>query len=35
MHDGGGNRSQSVAALARILPTLKDKGYRFESLPGC
>ena len=35
MHDGGGNRSQSVAALAQILPTLQAKGYRFESLPGC
>ena len=35
MHDGGGNRSQSVAALAQILPQLKAKGYRFESLPGC
>ncbi len=35
MHDGGGNRSQSVAALAQILPTLKAKGYRFEALPGC
>lgn len=35
MHDGGGNRSQSVAALERILPQLTAKGYRFESLPGC
>lgn len=35
MHDGGGNRSQSVAALAQILPRLAAKGYRFESLPGC
>jgi peptidoglycan/xylan/chitin deacetylase (PgdA/CDA1 family) len=35
MHDGGGNRSQSVAALAQILPRLKAKGYRFASLPGC
>ena len=35
MHDGGGNRSQSVAALERILAQLTAKGYRFESLPGC
>lgn len=35
MHDGGGNRSQSVAALAQILPQLKARGYRFETLPGC
>ena len=35
MHDGGGDRSQSVAALAKILPTLAARGYRFASLPGC
>lgn len=27
-HDGGGNRSQTVAALAVILPWLKQQGYR-------
>ena len=35
MHDGGGNRAQSVKALERILEVLGKKGYRFESLPGC
>ena len=35
MHDGGGKRSQSVQALRRILRSLNDKGYRFETLPGC
>jgi peptidoglycan/xylan/chitin deacetylase (PgdA/CDA1 family) len=35
MHDGGGNRSQSVKALERILRELSKKGYRFETLPGC
>lgn len=35
MHDGGGNRSQSVKALAQILPALAKKGYRFEALPDC
>lgn len=35
MHDGGGDRSQSVAALRQILPRLAKQGYRFESLPGC
>jgi peptidoglycan/xylan/chitin deacetylase (PgdA/CDA1 family) len=35
MHDGGGNRSQSVRALKRILQKLSKKGYRFETLPGC
>ncbi len=35
MHDGGGNRSQSVRALEQILRKLSKAGYRFESLPGC
>ncbi|HEY3001306.1 MAG TPA: polysaccharide deacetylase family protein [Kribbellaceae bacterium] len=33
MHDGGGDRSQSVAALARVLDTLSARGYSFRSLP--
>jgi peptidoglycan-N-acetylglucosamine deacetylase len=28
-HDSGGDRSQTVAALAQILPELKTRGYRF------
>lgn len=35
MHDGGGNRAQSVRALERILRSLSKKGYGFETLPGC
>ncbi|GAB3596036.1 hypothetical protein GCM10027446_22320 [Angustibacter peucedani] len=35
MHDGGGNRSQTVAALRWALPRLAAKGYRFASVPGC
>ena len=35
MHDGGGNRSQSVRALERILQKLSKKGYAFKTLPGC
>jgi peptidoglycan/xylan/chitin deacetylase (PgdA/CDA1 family) len=35
MHDGGGNRSQSVRALKRILQVLSKRGYSFETLPGC
>jgi peptidoglycan-N-acetylglucosamine deacetylase len=35
MHDGGGNRAQSVKALRQILRELSKKGYRFETLPGC
>ena len=33
MHDGGGNRSQTVAALPTILKTLKARGYGFRTLP--
>ena len=28
-HDGGGNRSQTVAALRIVLPRLLAEGYRF------
>jgi len=31
-HDGGGDRSQTVAALPTILRTLKARGYRFAQL---
>jgi cellulose synthase/poly-beta-1,6-N-acetylglucosamine synthase-like glycosyltransferase/peptidoglycan/xylan/chitin deacetylase (PgdA/CDA1 family) len=29
LHDAGGDRSQTVAALDRLIPILKDQGYRF------
>ncbi|HEY8987171.1 MAG TPA: polysaccharide deacetylase family protein, partial [Streptomyces sp.] len=32
MHDGGGDRSQTVAALRELLPWMTRQGYRF-SLP--
>ncbi|HEY0699310.1 MAG TPA: polysaccharide deacetylase family protein, partial [Micromonospora sp.] len=32
MHDGGGDRSQTVAALDRLLPELTAKGYRFTTV---
>jgi peptidoglycan-N-acetylglucosamine deacetylase len=32
MHDGGGNRTQTVAALPTILKSLKAKGYGFRTL---
>ncbi|MFE4052267.1 polysaccharide deacetylase family protein [Streptomyces sp. YIM B13518] len=32
MHDSGGDRSQTVEALDRFLPGLKDKGYEFDNL---
>ncbi|WP_181767617.1 bifunctional polysaccharide deacetylase/glycosyltransferase family 2 protein [Streptomyces albidus (ex Kaewkla and Franco 2022)] len=32
MHDSGGNRSQTVAALDRLLPRLQAQGYAFPHL---
>jgi peptidoglycan/xylan/chitin deacetylase (PgdA/CDA1 family) len=32
MHDGGGHRDQTVAALKTVLSTLSEQGYRFEAL---
>ncbi len=32
LHDGGGDRSQTVAALGQIIPELSNKGYVFHSL---
>ncbi|MFJ7275516.1 bifunctional polysaccharide deacetylase/glycosyltransferase family 2 protein [Kitasatospora sp. NPDC098663] len=32
MHDGGGDRSHTVAALGRFIDTLKARGYRFTTL---
>lgn len=34
-HDGGGDRSQTVAALDTVLDRLEAQGYTFETLPGC
>jgi cellulose synthase/poly-beta-1,6-N-acetylglucosamine synthase-like glycosyltransferase/peptidoglycan/xylan/chitin deacetylase (PgdA/CDA1 family) len=31
-HDGGGDRGQTVAALAELIPRLKARGFRFVSL---
>ncbi|MFF7456983.1 polysaccharide deacetylase family protein [Kitasatospora sp. NPDC008115] len=33
LHDGGGDRGQTVAALPGILRTLKSRGYTFALLP--
>ncbi|MFL5820948.1 MAG: polysaccharide deacetylase family protein [Solirubrobacteraceae bacterium] len=33
MHDGGGPRGQTVAALPRVIATLRARGYRFATLP--
>ena len=32
MHDGGGNRSETVAALERLVPELRARGFRFVGL---
>lgn len=32
MHDGGGDRSETVAALIQALPKLKEEGYRFVTV---
>ncbi|MCO1595650.1 bifunctional polysaccharide deacetylase/glycosyltransferase family 2 protein [Micromonospora sp. RHAY321] len=32
MHDGGGDRAQTVAALDRLLPALTGQGYRFTTI---
>ncbi|MEV6113562.1 bifunctional polysaccharide deacetylase/glycosyltransferase family 2 protein [Streptomyces sp. NPDC052109] len=32
MHDGGGDRSQTVAALNALIPRLKARGFRFETV---
>nr|WP_229914287.1 glycosyltransferase [Streptomyces capitiformicae] len=34
MHDSGGDRSQTVAALDRYITGLQDKGYEFDTLTG-
>lgn len=31
-HDGGGNRTQTVKALEKILPELQNQGYRFVTI---
>ena len=32
MHDGGGDRSQTVQAVADALPKLREQGYRFVTI---
>ncbi|MBD2481305.1 polysaccharide deacetylase family protein [Planktothrix sp. FACHB-1365] len=33
MHDGGGNRFQTIEALKMIIPELQKRGYRFVTVP--
>ena len=35
LHDAGGDRSQTVAAVDRIIPVLKADGWRFTPPAGC
>ncbi|HWH99094.1 MAG TPA: polysaccharide deacetylase family protein [Propionibacteriaceae bacterium] len=35
LHDGGGDRSQTVAALPQIIRTLQQRGYVIRRIPGC
>jgi len=35
LHDGGGDRSQTVAALPKIIKTLQQRGYVIRRIPGC
>jgi cellulose synthase/poly-beta-1,6-N-acetylglucosamine synthase-like glycosyltransferase/peptidoglycan/xylan/chitin deacetylase (PgdA/CDA1 family) len=32
LHDGGGNRSQTVAALRQLIPALRARGFRFATV---
>jgi peptidoglycan/xylan/chitin deacetylase (PgdA/CDA1 family) len=32
LHDGGGDRAQTVAALSRVLATMSARGYVFRPL---
>jgi peptidoglycan-N-acetylglucosamine deacetylase len=32
MHDGGGNRSETLSALPRVIDTLRARGYGFETV---
>ena len=34
LHDGGGDRSQTVAALDQLIPTLQARGYTFDTISG-
>jgi peptidoglycan/xylan/chitin deacetylase (PgdA/CDA1 family) len=33
MHDGGGPRDQTIAAVKQIIPALRRQGYRFVTVP--
>jgi peptidoglycan/xylan/chitin deacetylase (PgdA/CDA1 family) len=35
MHDGGGDRSETVAALPHVIAALQHQGYAVRRIPGC
>jgi peptidoglycan/xylan/chitin deacetylase (PgdA/CDA1 family) len=35
MHDGGGDRSETIAALPNIIAALQHQGYAVRRIPGC
>ena len=35
LHDGGGDRAQTVLAVAKLLDTLTAQGYGFAAIPDC
>jgi peptidoglycan-N-acetylglucosamine deacetylase len=35
MHDGGGDRSETVAALRHVISALQHQGYTIRRIPGC
>jgi peptidoglycan-N-acetylglucosamine deacetylase len=35
LHDGGGDRTQTVAALPQIITNLQHQGYAVRRIPGC
>ncbi|MGI6216729.1 MAG: hypothetical protein ACOYIK_03855 [Coriobacteriales bacterium] len=32
MHDGGGDRSQTIQAVDKLIPELQKRGYRFVTI---
>ena len=35
MHDGGGDRTQTVAALPKLIHNLQSRGFKVRALPYC
>jgi peptidoglycan-N-acetylglucosamine deacetylase len=35
LHDGGGDRTQTIAALPQIIASLQHQGYVVRRIPGC